>query len=566
MASNLSLLSEDQLLCSICLDLFTQPVTTPCGHNFCMSCLTSYWNSQAVCQCPICKETFENRPNLRVNTFISELMSQFTLLQVTDSQTCTLDQPKVNSDGVVLCDVCTDDQQKAVKSCFDCLTSYCSPHLEHHYRAAGLKRHTLCDPVVNLEDRICKEHHHLLTVFCSDDRKLLCDLCVTQHAPQHADHSLVPVQQAYVEMKNELMRRDFDIQKMIEERQQRVKAMKESVEQSRKDSKDMIAYSVQELTALVSEIQENQEQLVRAIEEKQKEGEEEAEGLISFVNQEVNELQKTILQLRELTVTQDRFTFLQKFKSSSFPVLQKNLPKTSFYQHLEVRHMQKYLSRCMSQLQVLVNKMTSEINTFSVSDNVTLRYLQQYEVNVVLDPNTANPHLILSNDMKQVRYNVGAGLWLVQDLKPNMFITHLAVLGHNGFMSRKFYFEVFVGQKTEWSLGVASGSIERRAAIPQSPDNGLWAIWFKKDRFETFCCPGVTVHSDTLERVGVFVDYDEGEVSFYDVEKAQLIFSFTECSFFEKLYPYFNPCDNEYGANLDPLVIVPVGCSPDLQT
>uniref|UniRef100_A0A3P8W1A2 E3 ubiquitin-protein ligase TRIM21-like n=1 Tax=Cynoglossus semilaevis TaxID=244447 RepID=A0A3P8W1A2_CYNSE len=510
MASNLSLLSEDQLLCSICLDLFTQPVTTPCGHNFCMSCLTSYWNSQAVCQCPICKETFENRPNLRVNTFISELMSQFTLLQV-------------NSDGVVLCDVCTDDQQKAVKSCFDCLTSYCSPHLEHHYRAAGLKRHTLCDPVVNLEDRICKEHHHLLTVFCSDDRKLLCDLCVTQHAPQHADHSLVPVQQAYVEMKNELMRRDFDIQKMIEERQQRVKAMKESVEQSRKDSKDMI-------------IQENQEQL------------------------------KTILQLRELTVTQDRFTFLQKFKSSSFPVLQKNLPKTSFYQHLEVRHMQKYLSRCMSQLQVLVNKMTSEINTFSVSDNVTLRYLQQYEVNVVLDPNTANPHLILSNDMKQVRYNVGAGLWLVQDLKPNMFITHLAVLGHNGFMSRKFYFEVFVGQKTEWSLGVASGSIERRAAIPQSPDNGLWAIWFKKDRFETFCCPGVTVHSDTLERVGVFVDYDEGEVSFYDVEKAQLIFSFTECSFFEELYPYFNPCDNEYGANLDPLVIVPVGCSPDLQT
>uniref|UniRef100_A0A3P8W1C0 E3 ubiquitin-protein ligase TRIM21-like n=1 Tax=Cynoglossus semilaevis TaxID=244447 RepID=A0A3P8W1C0_CYNSE len=398
MASNLSLLSEDQLLCSICLDLFTQPVTTPCGHNFCMSCLTSYWNSQAVCQCPICKETFENRPNLRVNTFISELMSQFTLLQVTDSQTCTLDQPKVNSDGVVLCD------------------------------------------------------------------------------------------------------------KMIEERQQRVKAMKESVEQSRKDSKDMIAYSVQELTALVSEIQENQEQLVRAIEEKQKEGEEEAEGLISFVNQEVND--------------------------SSFPVLQKNF----------------------------------EINTFSVSDNVTLRYLQQYEVNVVLDPNTANPHLILSNDMKQVRYNVGAGLWLVQDLKPNMFITHLAVLGHNGFMSRKFYFEVFVGQKTEWSLGVASGSIERRAAIPQSPDNGLWAIWFKKDRFETFCCPGVTVHSDTLERVGVFVDYDEGEVSFYDVEKAQLIFSFTECSFFEELYPYFNPCDNEYGANLDPLVIVPVGCSPDLQT
>uniref|UniRef100_A0A3P9B6M0 RING-type domain-containing protein n=1 Tax=Maylandia zebra TaxID=106582 RepID=A0A3P9B6M0_9CICH len=62
-ASNLR--SEDQFLCSICLDVFTDPVSAPCGHNFCKTCISQHWDMNQSCQCPMCKETFYTRPQLR---------------------------------------------------------------------------------------------------------------------------------------------------------------------------------------------------------------------------------------------------------------------------------------------------------------------------------------------------------------------------------------------------------------------------------------------------------------------------------------------------------------------
>uniref|UniRef100_A0A671WEC0 RING-type domain-containing protein n=1 Tax=Sparus aurata TaxID=8175 RepID=A0A671WEC0_SPAAU len=64
--------AKNQFLCSICLDVFTDPVSTPCGHNFCKTCITKHWDKNYKCQCPNCKKTFNTRPELQVNTFISE--------------------------------------------------------------------------------------------------------------------------------------------------------------------------------------------------------------------------------------------------------------------------------------------------------------------------------------------------------------------------------------------------------------------------------------------------------------------------------------------------------------
>uniref|UniRef100_A0A8D3BHB0 RING-type domain-containing protein n=1 Tax=Scophthalmus maximus TaxID=52904 RepID=A0A8D3BHB0_SCOMX len=60
--------SEDDFLCAICLDVFTDPVSTPCGHNFCKHCITTHWDMTVPSQCPMCKVVFDTRPELRVNT------------------------------------------------------------------------------------------------------------------------------------------------------------------------------------------------------------------------------------------------------------------------------------------------------------------------------------------------------------------------------------------------------------------------------------------------------------------------------------------------------------------
>ena len=167
-----------------------------------------------------------------------------------------------------------------------------------------------------------------------------------------------------------------------------------------------------------------------------------------------------------------------------------------------------------------------------MSDDTELRHMQRFEVDVRLDPDTAHPLLILSDDGKQVRYN--EGLWLNQNLNPNMFTVHLAVLGLRGFSSCKYYFEVFVGKKTEWCLGMATASIQKRGALIRGPHSGLWAIWFLGNKFEDFSSPNEPVHFGKVEKVGVFVDCDGGQISFYDVETATHIYSFMECLFTEE--------------------------------
>lgn len=558
MASSNSLLYEEQFLCPICLDVFNRPVSTPCGHNFCMSCITTYWNDTPVCLCPVCKETFETRPDLKVNTFISGLASQFMSLQVTDAHIWSSDQQTASRGGAVLCDVCTETQQEAVKSCLECLTSYCGVHLEPHHRAPGLKRHTLVSPL-SLEDRICKEHSRLLILFCRNDEVLLCDICASSW---HKNHNIVPVQRAYTEMKALLGEVEAKVQQMTHERLQKVLALKESVKQSETEIKDVIANSMQDLVTLVSEIQKSQAELVKVMEEKQKAAEEQAAGFISSMETEIAQLRTTTMKLEELKQTEDQFCFLRNFRNPSILPHTMDLSTFSFNRHVEIDHVRKSLSKSVSQLRMLLSKMNTEVKQFSDgtdANNATLRYMQQYQEDVVLDLDTAHPLLIISNDRKEVRYRMGSGLWGNQIMNPSTFTGHLAVLGERGFSSRRFYFDVYVGGKTEWCLGVATASIQKSGSLFRSPHCGLWAIWFLADKFETFSSPNVPVHLGKVEQVGVFADYDGGQISFYDAHTAALIYSFTECLFTEELYPYLNPCDNEYGSNLEPMIVVPVG-------
>ncbi|XP_016117401.1 E3 ubiquitin-protein ligase TRIM39-like [Sinocyclocheilus grahami] len=183
--------------------------------------------------------------------------------------------------------------------------------------------------------------------------------------------------------------------------------------------------------------------------------------------------------------------------------------------------------------------------------------MQQYAVDVTLDPDTAHPELILSDDGKQVR--CGDIRQKLPD-KPERFDPCPCVLGKEGFSSGRFYFEVQVKGKTEWDLGVARESINRKGAITLRPSDGYWTVALMNgDEYEACDGPSVSLSLRVKpQRVGVFVDYEEGLVCFYDVESSSHIYSFTAQSFTEKLYPYFSPCFNDGGKNSSPLIITPV--------
>ncbi|XP_051745606.1 butyrophilin subfamily 1 member A1-like [Ctenopharyngodon idella] len=161
-------------------------------------------------------------------------------------------------------------------------------------------------------------------------------------------------------------------------------------------------------------------------------------------------------------------------------------------------------------------------------------HLRTHRVNVILDADSAHPRLVVSEDGKQVRDGNREGV----DGKYR-FKYYLGVLGKDGFSSRSFYFEVQVKDQTEWYLGVARQSSNRKNVISLSPDDGYWTVGLSDGKYWTRDSShdslSLTVNP---QRVGVFVDYEKRLVSFYDVESMSHIHSFTDQSFTGKLYPF----------------------------
>ncbi|XP_033481001.2 E3 ubiquitin-protein ligase TRIM39-like [Epinephelus lanceolatus] len=535
--------SEDQFLCSICLDVFTDPVSTPCGHNFCKNCITKHWNTDDQCLCPMCKKVFIIRPELQVNTLFSEMVAQLRQ-SAQQKASSSSSQQQVSTPGEVPCDVCTGTKLKALKSCLVCLASYCETHLEPHLTASRLKRHQLIDPVENLEDRMCTKHDKPLELFCKTDQTCVCMLCTVS---DHKTHDVVPLKEGYEGKKAEL---EAELQQMILKRRLKIQKIKDSVDLSKEDADREIAEGVQVFTALKECIERGQANLIDAIKEKQKTKENQAKSFIKELEQEISELMNRGTELERLSRSDDHLHLLQNVQSlnTHHPTPTKDWTEVSICPSYEGT-----VVRAVSQLEETLSEQIKKLI------EAELKRVQQYAVDVTLDPDTAHPNLILSYGGKQVKYG-DVIVSTFQTDNPERFSTSLCVLAKQSFSSGRFYFEAQVQGKTKWNFGVARESINRKGTISMTPDHGNWTLGLRnKNEYKAFDDPPVRLSLKSQpQKVGVFVDYEEGVVSFYDVDAAALIYSFTGCSFTEKLFPYFSPCNNDDGKNSAPLIISPV--------
>ncbi|XDV33754.1 hypothetical protein PO909_004045 [Leuciscus waleckii] len=524
----------EELQCSICLDVFTDPVTTPCGHNFCKTCLNKCWDNSQTCNCPYCKETFKHRPDLKINTTLRELVDHY-------KKKSPEKKTEVLKKAEVLCDVCEERKLKALKSCLVCQSSYCETHLEPHLRMAGLKKHKLINPVRNLEDYICQKHERPLELFCRDDQTCVCPICTVT---DHKNHNTVSLEEESEEKKTQLMKTQKDTQQMIQDRIKKIQDVKHSAEVRKRNTEKEKAARVELFTDLIRSIERCQTELLEMMEEQQKAAEKQEEELIEELEQEITELKMRNTELEQLSHTEDHLHLLQIYSSLCSSRNTRNWSEISVKTDESLETLRRALTKLQDSLQ---EKLTQ----------TEVKRRQQYAVDVTLDPDTAHPNLILSDDGKQVRY--GDIRQKLPD-KPERFDYHVSVLGKEGFSSGRFYFEVQVKGKTKWTLGVVRESINRKGEITARPSNGCWTVWLRNGNEYKACAdPSVSLCVRVKpQRVGVFVDYEEGLLSFYDVESSSHLYSFTDQSFTGKLYPYFNPDLNAGGKNSTPLIITPV--------
>ncbi|XP_058867973.1 E3 ubiquitin-protein ligase TRIM39-like [Acipenser ruthenus] len=161
-------------------------------------------------------------------------------------------------------------------------------------------------------------------------------------------------------------------------------------------------------------------------------------------------------------------------------------------------------------------------------------------VDVTLDHDTAQPRLILSAEGKRVRLGETR-----QDLPdtPERFDHRLCVLGREGFTSGRRYWQVQVGENTAWILGVSRMSAPRKGWISMTPQRGYWTVeGWSGGEFTALTDPETPLpRSLKPQKLGVYLDYEEGQLSFYNVETRSHIYTFTDMEFNpnEKLYPFF---------------------------
>ncbi|XP_053488186.1 E3 ubiquitin-protein ligase TRIM39 [Ictalurus furcatus] len=532
-----SLLTEEQLQCSICLEVFTDPVTTTCGHNFCNSCLKQSWDTRQHYYCPYCKEKFTKRPEVKINITLREVADHFKKKTVSDK-------------SQVLCDFCTDVKQEALKSCLDCGVTLCSSHLESHNNVPKYKKHKVINAVENLEKYICQEHERPLEMFCRDDQKCVCQFCTVT---DHKNHNVIPLEEESGQRKSQLGKTQTELQQMIQERLKKIQEINHSVELSKRNTEKEKSDSIEVFTALIRSIERSQTELLEVMEEKQKAAEKQAEGLIKELEQEIDELKRRDTELEQLSHTDDHLHLLQIYPSLCIAPHTKNWTEIRINTELSV----EALRTALSQLQKTLNEKLSVTLNEKLKEKVSteLKRIQQYAVDVTLDPDTANLYLILSDDGKQV--TCGDTKQNLPDT-PKRFTFYANVLGNQGFSSGRFYYEVQVSGKTEWSLGVVRESVNRKGKFETfKPQDGFWTVVLRNGNEYTARddpCISLSLR-EKPQKVGVFVVYDEGLVSFYDIEVMSHIYSFTGQSFTEKLYPYFSPCLNDGGKNSAPLII-----------
>ncbi|XP_028330410.1 E3 ubiquitin-protein ligase TRIM39-like isoform X2 [Gouania willdenowi] len=542
MASPNVLLSEVQFQCCICQEVFCEPVSIPCGHSFCFTCITSHWNQSSSISCPKCDRVFESPPELCENSFAKEMSEQIRAKKHNGDLTVTGKR--------ILCDVCVGTQIHALKSCLACLTSYCERHLEPHLRVNKLKTHKLIEPVAMLEGRMCRQHQRLLELFCRTDQHCVCVLCTET---DHRGHDTVPVERESQEKKRKMKSLKSEVQQMIEVRLRKVSEIRCSLELSKENSKRDVEESVEAFSALMRSMERNQAELVQNIRKKQAEAEQRAAKLITELQVEITELQRRSSELEQLLHTEDHLHLLQRF-----PVL--NSPPSA-RSCADVIHSYTCLGALRTAVTNTELQLQEQLKRLIIQEHDRV---QQYAAEVYLDSRTANSWLVLSEDGRQVQDgNVEQNL---PDL-PERFDTAPCVLGLMGFTTGRHYWEVDVGNKTTWDLGVARESVSRKGVVTLSPDDGYWTVCLRKGTEYRACAAQAELLFVTQKPrvIGVFLDYEDGTVSFYDAEAKTLLYSFIQFHFTEAIFPFFNPDISDNNDNNSPLIICPVrGADKDL--
>ncbi|XP_043849332.1 probable E3 ubiquitin-protein ligase TRIML1 [Dromiciops gliroides] len=371
----------------------------------------------------------------------------------------------------------------------------------------------------------CDQHGEKEKFFCEEDQRLLCVSCLL--APEHKDHHVLPLETDADKHKVNLQETLTFLQKKEEELKMALDAVKRE-ETCFKESTYSLKQSItSEYGKMHQFLWDEEYQYVQKLKQESRDNLAKLEESNVKLSQQIQNLQQLSFKIEEnldkppLEMLQDTKGTLERNEEL---LLQEPECASPFFTTCPIRGLREVLL--------------------------------SFQRDITLDPDSANPHLILSEDLKSVQYGS-----VPQDLPDNKerFDSALAVLGAQTFTSGKHYWEVEVGEKTEWEVGICKDSVSRKGEFSTSSEDIKTLVAFTSEKlfFLWNSERGVSL-SPPIHKVGIFLDYEKGHIAFYDVKDRSLIHSLSDMGFEGPLRPYFSPCLPNEESIPGSLIICPI--------
>ena len=532
-------LYRERFCCSICLDLLRDPVTTVCGHSYCKSCINTHWDEgeeRGSYSCPQCRQTFIPRPVLEKNTMLADLVEE---LRKTGLQAAPADHCYAGPEDVA-CDFCTGRKLKALKSCLNCLASYCEKHLQPHRQSAPFKKHKLVEPSEKLQENICSRHDEVMKMFCRTDQQCICYLCSVD---DHKDHDTVTAAAERTERQRELGLRRQTIQQGLQDREKDVKLLQQEEEALNGSADKAVQDSEEIFTEMIRLLEKRTCDVKQQIRSQQETEVSRVRELQERLEQEITELKRRDHELKQLSDTEDHNQFLLNYPSLS--PLSESTHSSSF----RIRPLRNFedVTAAVSQVRGRLQDILSETETdiLQIVSRVDVLLPQpepetradflRYSQEITLDPNTAYRRLLLSEGNRKVTYMREAQSY---SNHPDRFTYWDQVLSRESLTGR-CYWEVEVeGRGLVW-VAVTYKNISRAGDSDECRfgfNDKSWMLYCDGNSYNFYYNSIKTpVSGPVSSRVGVYLDHSAGVLSFYRVSDTMTLLHRVQTTFTQPL-------------------------------
>ncbi|NXO64742.1 TRI39 ligase, partial [Phainopepla nitens] len=482
---------QEEAICPICLEYMSEPVSIDCGHNFCRGCIAKHCQDKGLwADGPF------SCPQCRASCHRSGFRPNRQLANIVES-----------------------------------------------IRQLGLRGGL--GPELEPATPLCPQHDERLKLFCEEDEEPICVVC--RESLHHRPHTVYPIEEAAHVYKVKLQKSLENLSKEVEEVKKRESTERMKTQECKAAA--WIMFSPMNLLISKEMVKKKRERIVsefgklhRLLADEEKlllqKLEEEEKQILLLINENLARLVEEKCLLEELIL---------EIKEKSQQPADGLLKVRLCHQH---RQLSPFFQSPKAVSVTLKENYSIPEHCLGMRD-----MLKKFKVDVILDPETAHPDLTVSEDRKSVRRGSKKLLLSLFD-NSKRFGTTPVVLGSPGFFSGRHYWEVQVGDKPEWGLGLCREAAARKGSVLFSPNNGYWVLRLQNGG--TYEALTVPVSPLTLSvrprRVGIFLDYEAGEISFYNVSDRSHIYTFAD-KFSGNLRPLFFLGAFLGGRNAEPLVI-----------